>query len=130
MCSVAIPFDCASLAGISQEGSRAPAATAGANVEFPFLGAAQFTSIPLTPSCVGAVRQSDAQWHRHRILRGGSLGGQVYLEQMIDAFEPRLVDEDEVVIKQVRFDPNQTDVSTPRCVLTKPGMITRRSRDT
>jgi hypothetical protein len=33
---------------------------------------------------------------------------------MIDAFEPRLVDEDEVVIKQVRFDPNQTDLSTPR----------------
>ena len=46
---------------------------------------------------------------------------------MIDAFEPRLVDEDEVVIKQVRFDPNQTDLSTPHCVPTKPGMITRRS---
>jgi hypothetical protein len=26
----------------------------------------------------------------------------MYLEQMIDAFEPRLVDEDEVVIKQAR----------------------------
>ena len=54
------------------------------------------------------------QRHRHRILRGVFLWGQVYLEQMIDAFEPRLVDEDEVVIKQVRFDPNQTDYAALR----------------